>query len=155
MTRIFNSALLAMLLIVLVGAVGCSSSSSSDAAIRSVNNTNLQRLANLYSMHQFKNQFKGPADEAMFREYLAGPDPTKVLESMGVAAGGLDKLFISERDGEPFKIRYGVISGPRGSTEAVIFESKGKLGKRMVGFLNMVQREVEDQEYESLLNPKK
>lgn len=155
MTRIFYSALLAVLLMVMVGAVGCSSSSSSDAAIKSVNNTNIQRLANLYSMHQFKNQFKGPADEAMFREYLAGPDPTKVLETMGVEKGGLDKLFISERDGEPFKIRYGVISGPRGSTEAVIFESKGRLGKRMVGFLNMVQREVEDQEYESLLNPKK
>jgi hypothetical protein len=141
------------LIALLVGlfCLGCSSGSTPEAALRNANRTNIQRLANFYSMYQVQNQFRGPADESTFKSFLAGVS-SDVMESMGVKAADLEKLFINERDNEPFLIKYGVASSPRGSKEPVVFEAKGKGGKRMVGFLNMVQREVEDQEYEQLWN---
>ena len=37
-----------------------------------------------------------------------------------------------------------------GCSEPVIFEAEGADGKRMVGFLNMEQREVDEAEYNDL-----
>lgn len=144
-------------LFVLVGVmtslIGCGDGDTPNAAISKANKTNSQRLANLYLMHQMKNKFQGPKDEAAFKAFIqqAGDE---VLEPMGVDPNSVDELFVSERDGQPFVIRYGVTGGPRGSTEAVIFEQTGEGGKRMVGFLNMVQREVDASEYDQLLSAK-
>jgi len=135
--------------IALLSAAGCWSGSSPQSAMRDANRTNLQKLANLYSMFQVQHQFKGPASEEAFREFIGQLD-TSVHSTMGIDAASLDKLFVSERDREPFKIRYGVPSGPRGSKEPVVFEATGRRGQRMVGFLNMVQREVDASEYDLL-----
>ena len=124
-----------------------------ESAIGQSNKTNIQRLGNMYQMFQFKNKFRGPEDEAEFKEFIKGVD-VSILEPRGIDPNNVDALFISERDNEPFKIRYGVPTGPRGSTEAVIFENTGDGGPRMVGFLNMVQREVAAEEYNQLLNAK-
>ena len=67
-----------------------------------------------------------------------------------VDPNALDKLFISERDGQPFKIRYGVLGSAMGSSAPVIFESAGDSKGRLVGFLDMQQREVDESEYKSL-----
>ncbi len=124
-----------------------------ESALRDANRTNIQRLANLYTQYQFSNKFKGPADEATFREFIQGPG-RESLEKMGITLTSVDDLFINERDGEPFNIRYGVPTSTRGSKEPVIFESEGKGGKRMVAFLNMVQREVDAAEYDQLWSSK-
>lgn len=124
-----------------------------ESALRDANRTNIQRLANLYTHYQFSNKFQGPADETAFREFIQGPG-RESLEKMGITMSNLDDLFINERDGETFKIRYGVPTSTRGSKEPVIFESTGKGGKRMVAFLNMVQREVDAAEYDQLWNAK-
>jgi hypothetical protein len=129
--------------------IGCTSRTDPDSAIASVNTTNIQRLANLYFTYQSQHDWRGPADEANFKSFLRGYNPHK-LTRIGVDPNDLDKLFISERDGQPFKIHYGVLGSAMGSSAPVIFESTGNGEKRLVGFLDMQQREVDDSEYNSL-----
>lgn len=129
--------------------VGCSSRTNPDAAIASVNTTNLQRLANLYFTYQSQHDWQGPANENDFKSFLRGY-PEHMLTRIGVDPSNIDKLFISERDGQPFKIRYGVPGSSMGSSAPVIFEATGDGKGRLVGFLNMEQREVDDSEYKSL-----
>ena len=128
---------------------GCSNRSDPQAAIARVNETNLQRLANLYFTFQSKQNWRGPADEAEFKAFLRSYNPAK-LSRIGIDPNKLDDLFLSERDGEPFKIRYGVPGSAMGSTEPVVFETTGVGGTRLVGFLNMEQREVDAAEYDAL-----
>lgn len=139
------------MLFALFCAIGCGSGGTPDTAIGNSNKTNIQRLTNLYVMYQMKNKFKGPKDEATFKAFLKSAK-SESLEAMGVDPSAIDDLFVCEGDGEPFNIRYGVSSGPRGSKKAVVFQKSGSGGKRMVGFLNMVQREVDSDEYDRLLN---
>ena len=102
--------------------VGCSSGSDPDSAIASVNKTNIQRLANLYLTYQSLHEWHGPADEAQFKTFLHGFN-AHMLSRIGVDPNALDQLFVSERDGQPFKIRYGVQGSSMGSSAPVIFES--------------------------------
>jgi hypothetical protein len=128
---------------------GCGDSTDPNSAIAAVNEQNIQRLANLYFAYQVKHEWHGPPDEQAFTQFLRGYNPDK-LTRIGIDPKAIDKLFVSERDGEPFKIRYGVQGSAMGSSEPVIFEAKGVNGRRNVGFLNMVQREVDDTEYNDL-----
>jgi hypothetical protein len=120
-----------------------------DEALARVNSTNIQRLANLYFTYQTTNEWRGPADEATFKSFIRGYNPQK-LTRIGVDANSIDSLFTSERDGSPFKIRYGVKGSAMGSSEPVIFESLGVDRTRQVGFLNMTQTLVDEAKYESL-----
>ena len=129
--------------------IGCSSRTDPDSAIARVNGTNTERLANLYFTFQSEHEWRGPADEAEFKSFVRKYDPRK-LSRVGVDPNAVDKLFISERDGQPFKIRYGVLGSAMGSSAPVIFESAGDGKSRLVGFLNMQQREVDDSEYNAL-----
>ena len=128
---------------------GCSGRLDPDQAIARVNETNLQRLANLYLTYQMKNGWQGPADEAEFKQFIRSYSKKKLIR-IGIDPETIDKLFISDRDGQPFKIRYAVAGSAMGSAEPVIFESLGTGGKRMVGFLNMEQHQVDEAEYENL-----
>lgn len=139
--------LLATLLVAL--ATGCSSGDNAASALATANNSNLQRLANLYVAFQSEHDWRGPNDETEFKTYLRSIDPAK-LERIGIDPNSIDALFISERDGQPFAIRYGVRGSVMGSAEPVIFEAVGDGSKRLVGFLNMTQREVDPAEYDSL-----
>ncbi len=133
--------------------VGCSGSSDPDSAIASVNKTNIERLANLYFTYQSLHEWHGPPDESQFKSFLHGYNAHK-LSRIGVDPNALDQLFVSERDGQPFKIRYGVQGSSMGSMAPVIFESVGNGKGRMVGFLNMEQREVNESEYNTLWSEK-
>jgi hypothetical protein len=144
-----------MLLVVFGGCVvaglfvGCSSRSDADSAIAAVNKTNIQRLANLYLTYQSLHEWHGPKDEAQFKTFLHSFN-AHMLSRIGVDPTALEPLFISERDGQPFKIRYGVQGSSMGSSAPVIFESVGDGKRRLVGFLDMQQREVDEAEYNSL-----
>lgn len=134
-------------------AIGCGSGSQPDTAIAGVNSDNLQRLANLYLTYQMDHDWRGPTDEAEFKAFLNAYSPRK-LKRIGIDPAAIDDLFVSGRDGEPFKVRYGVRGSAMGSSEPVVFESVGVSGKRRVGFLDMVQREVEEAEYNDLWDGK-
>jgi hypothetical protein len=129
--------------------VGCSDQADPGDALAKANESNIQRLANLYLAYQSDNNWVGPPDEAAFKEFIKAYSPKK-LERIGIDPAQVDQLFVSERDSQPFKIRYKVVGNMMGSTEPVIFEAAGVGGQRMVGFLNMSQREVDAAEYDSL-----
>lgn len=127
---------------------GCSGRTNPENTLASVNESNLQRLANLYIAFQSTHDWRGPQDEVEFKAFVRGCKPEK-LERIGIDPNQIDALFISERDGEPFKIRYKVPGTAMGSSEPVVFESTGDGSTRLVGYLNMEQRELAAAEYEA------
>ncbi len=128
---------------------GCNSGVNPDDAISAVNSSNIQRVTNLYLAYQAQNNWVGPEDELKFKDFIRSLSEVQ-LTRIGVNPGQLDKLFTSDRDGQPFKIRYKVVGDVMGSTEPVVFEAEGSGGKRMVGILNMTQREVDNAEADAL-----
>jgi hypothetical protein len=148
-TRIFLFHCLPLMAIAACILCGCSGGVDPETAVAQSNSTNLQRVANLYLAYQNENGWVGPPDEATFKKYISG-FPTKMLARIDVDPNNMDGLFTSERDGQPFKIRYKVVGNMMGSAEPVVFESVGVDGKRMVGTLGMVQMEVDSAEYDSL-----
>jgi hypothetical protein len=141
--------LVSVLLLAVSLLTGCGSSVDPDSAVAAANSNNIQRLTNLYQAYQSENGWLGPADDALLKDFIRGLPP-KTLTRISVDAGNVDAIFVSERDGKPFKLRYKVVGSMMGSTEPVVFESEGVGGKRMVGFLNMTQRDVDSAEYDSL-----
>ena len=145
------------LMVIVVGlVVGCSSKDPRDAAMAELNKTNIQRLANLYKGFQMKHAtegFRGPKDLEEFKSHIK-ETPSENLSKMGVDSGDIDSLFTSERDSEPYDIKYDVSGGPRGSEAAVIFEKTGVGGKKMVGFLNSRTEELDAAEADSLMSAK-
>ncbi len=95
----------------------------------------------------------GPKDEASFREFLADPRHQKGFERLGVDVGDLDALLTSERDGQPYKIKFGLKGSPFGFSEAIIFETEGVDGEVMVAFgdskTELMSPEESDRLYDS------
>jgi hypothetical protein len=118
--------------------------------IADANDTNVKRLATLYSVFQVKNKYKGPKTQQQLREFVQSQDPERLARG-GIDPTMIDDLFVSERDGEPFVIRYGVNTVVFGPPLPVIFESTGVDGMRQVGFCNGLMQEVDDAEYDRLM----
>ena len=94
---------------------------------------------------------RGPKTEEELKEYLKTTSGAKKrLKRLGLTPDQVDDLFISERDNEPFKVRYGV-NGV--GDNAVVFESVGVDGKRLVAFVNPV--ELDEKEYQDAWDNKK
>lgn len=139
-----------LLLVTVALVVGCTSANN-ESTLASLNDQNIKRLANLYFLFQSSHEWRGPDDEEEFKEFIKN-SPQRKLDRIGIDLATLDDLFINERDGEPFTIRYGVEGNMMGCSKPVIFETAGVNGLKMVGFLDMIQREVEQDEYELLLS---
>ncbi|MCA9239658.1 MAG: hypothetical protein KDA37_05650 [Planctomycetales bacterium] len=141
-----------LVLPLVVAAPGCGGRGP-ESELAALNQTNIQRVTNLYFAYQKKNRFQGPPNEAAFKEFVNGLDAQK-LERIGVDPAGVENTFVSERDGKPFRIRYGVQGSAMGSQEPVVFEDAGVGDSRQVGFLNLTQRDVDPAEYEQLWSGK-
>lgn len=137
-----------VLLLAVVSLQGCGGPDAADL-LAEANDSNIQRLANVYGAYQSRNDWEGPENEAELKAFLKAWNPQK-LKNIGVDPANIDELFVSSRDGEPFKVRYGVPGHIMGSDAPVVFESTGVDGMRMVGLLNMTTREVDGTEYERL-----
>ena len=100
--------------------------------IKDANKLNIQRLTNLYTRHQMQNSSQGPKNEQEFKKYIQGVD-SATLEKMGIDLADINSLFVSDRDQQPFEIRYGVAASLRGEAVGLIFEKQGLNGVRQVG----------------------
>lgn len=129
---------------------GCGGSPSADSMLRDANKANIQRLTNLYTRFQMQNQSQGPQNEAEFKRFIQNLDRGS-LETMGVDLNDLDSLFISDRDQQPFDIRYGVQSSFRGDPVGLIFEQQGLDGVRQVGLSTITVRDIDDEQLFSQL----
>ena len=108
-----------------------------------LNDSNIKRLHSAYMIYMDGNGNKGPASEDELKDYLSNNQTAKVLMERMDIPGDISQIFVSERDGEPFKVRWG-LSGV--ADHAIVFESTGVEGKRMVAFSN--PRELDSSEYE-------
>ena len=127
-------------------AAGCSDSKS--GAIGALNNENIKRLTNLYSIYQAAHSFQGPADEAALKAFVKDQAAWR-LKLMQVDPDKLDDLYISERDHKPFKVKYGVVSGP-GAVNALVFEQEGVNGNRQVGLNGGSIEEADEAKYRDM-----
>lgn len=141
--RLVNALMVCLFLAV---AAGCTSSSAPNFA--DANRTNIQKLKNAYMMYMNDHGFTGPEDEAALKSYLRENPAAKIrLGRMGVNPEDIDSIFTSERDGEPFVIRWGV----KGLADhAIVFEKTGVDGKRFVAL--GTPKEVDAAEYEGWLS---
>jgi hypothetical protein len=130
--------------------IGTSCSRNDPASrIGAMNDSRIKQLANLYMAHQIRNSSNGPKDEAAFKAFIQKDMPARRLEMMRVDPAKTDDLFVSERDGQPFVIKYGQ-SGGIMSKAAVIFEKEGKDGTRQVAYTNGQVEEVDSAKYQEL-----
>jgi hypothetical protein len=141
---------------VLLVTVGCSSSQNAAAIIAQMNDSNGKRLANLYAIHQARHGWVGPANKAAFVKFIQKDMHPTELAGTGVDPGSLDSLFVSERDKEPFFIRYGVEAPSWAvSRQAVVFEEKGAGGRIAVFMTGPKVIEVSAGEIEAYREGKK
>lgn len=128
---------------------GCGGGGNGEYLLKDANKTSLDQVCTLYFQFQMENQNKGPADEAAFRDFLGKLSPEK-LTRIGVDPSNIDALFVSDRDGEKFEILWGVNASPRDEQVAIVAESVGVDGKKMIGFHKKPHKEVEEAEYKQL-----
>ena len=98
------------------------------------------------------NGFCGPKDEAELRAFIAASS-SAALEDMGIKSAESPELFTSERDGQPFRVRYG-IKGPLATKYAVLCEAKGVNGRVKVFRSDGSSVEVAADEAEAYLQGK-
>ena len=148
-----SNCLVLLTLLMITCFAGCRKFDSA-AAIQKMNATKPQQLANLYAAYQLENGSRGPKNEAVFQAYIKKKNPV-LLERIGVDPNEVVALFTSDRDGEPFKIRYGVNGNDRSPPKPVIFEESGVDGVRVVAFTKLKVEEVaDDAEYKKLFSEK-
>jgi hypothetical protein len=120
------------------------------AEVGRLNDSNIKRVVNLYAGYQFLNGWQGPRDQQALVDFVKqGRLPAKNFRMMGIDPDKLDSIFISERDGKPFKVKYGV-GGGIGVVTPIVFEQVGIGSKREVGFTTPIVEEVDDTRYNEL-----
>jgi hypothetical protein len=128
---------------------GCSSKDPA-SRIGEMNDTRIKQLANLYMAHQMRNGSNGPKDQPAFKSFIQNGMAPHRLEMMRVDPAKVDDLFVSERDGQPFIVKYGQ-SGGTMSKLPVVFEMEGQGGSRQVAFTNGQVEDVDEARYQELL----
>lgn len=118
--------------------------------VAAMNDSRIKQLANLFRFYQATNGWVGPKDEGTLRTFVQSA-PKKNLDMMGIDPAAFDQLLVSERDGKPFRVRWGVTIGPL-EEQAVVFEAEGREGKRLVAFTGAKSEEVEGDRYDRLWN---
>lgn len=97
--------------------------------------SHLKKLAVLYMQYASQHRGQGPASEAEFKSFIRSL-PEAQRKSLG--AQDVDALFVSERDGKPYVILYGVKGmtapgpGGPGSAPVIGYEQIGQGGSRYV-----------------------
>jgi len=121
------------LVLALVAVTGCGGSDE----VNSPTAVKLRGLANLYLDCAVPKNGRGPANEQELKKHLRGL-PDFILESNSVDPAAIDALFVSERDQQPFVVRYGLAITAISATSAplVAHEKTGKNGRRLVVFAN-------------------
>ncbi len=118
--------------------------------MKAVYSTNIKKLHQSYIMYMEENGFRGPKDEAEFKNFLkTNPTAIHLLKRIDVTSETVDDMFIGDRDGEPFVVRYGLTGV---ADHAVVLEAVGVDGMRLVALAEPL--EVDEATYEDYLSGK-
>jgi hypothetical protein len=135
-----------LLLFTAVSFVGC----NNGPRVTDIYSTNIRKLQASYMLYLESHGFVGPKNEEEFKDFLKNnPTAVHLLKRIDVTPDIVDDIFISERDGEPFVVRYGVEGE---ADHAVIFEAVGDEGKRLIALTS--PKEFGKEEYEDYLSGK-
>lgn len=132
-----------------VGLAGCGGGSRESLQREQ---STLKPLAILYGQYIGQHRGQPPPNEQAFREFIQQQGP-EVLKSFHVSS--IDELFISPRDGKPYKILYGEAAkkgppGPAGSP-VIAYEQEGRGGRRWVASAMGAIEEVDDARFKQLV----
>ena len=112
-----------------------------------LNDSNIRRVHSVYKMYMNNNAMRGPKDKETLISYVKNDNTARVLVGrMEINPDEIESIFVSERDGQEFKIRWGLIGI---ADHAIVFESEGVEGKRLVAFSK--PRELDAEEYTGYL----
>lgn len=128
---------------------GCKRTSSVDNALAALNDSNIKRLSSIYAQFQVVRNWTGPKSAEELKQFVTEQGRER-MQRVGVNLDRLDELLVSERDKQPFAIRWGLVSQARGPSVPVIFESGGVEGKFQVAFTGGEVIEVERAEYDEM-----
>ncbi|MEM7781881.1 MAG: hypothetical protein AAF939_16890 [Planctomycetota bacterium] len=130
--------------VLLTSFIGCGTGADKTLDVSDFNKTNILKLRNSYEMYLATHGMRGPENEDELKEYLRTDEAAKVrLKRMGIEQSDIESMFISERDGKPFRVRYGLVGL---ADHAIVFEEEGVDGKRLVALAQPL--ELSDSEYE-------
>ena len=132
---------------------GCSSSNNVAGVVAKMNDSSIKRAANLFGAAIERSGWRSPKDEAAFREFIQNKMVPQKLKLMGVDPQNIDAVFVSDRDGKPFKFRYGLELWPF-AIVPVVFEQQGINGLRQVAYSDGRMVEAGDAEYQKLWGEK-
>ncbi len=124
--------------------VGCGGDQVSES-FREMNKLNMQKLVNSYVMFASVNDNTGPQSAEELKNFIATDE--RVPPRLGMSSSDLndlDSIFISDADGEPFKIRFGLKIRPDEDRSPLIFDAVGVDGMRRVGLADNEIVEVSD-----------
>lgn len=130
------------------GLVGCGSGVDSSAGPGE--SSNLRVLSRLYVKYQASNQGVAPPDETAFKAFIQQTGQP-ILEAEHVA--DIAGLFISERDGEPYVIKYGSDKNSTIDHSVIGYERSGKDGTRVTCFDFGVLEALGEVEFNELVHP--
>jgi hypothetical protein len=104
--------------------MGCSTREGED------HKTNLRGLAAYYSQYCARNGGQLPSNEKALKEYISAD-----LTATGAPTSTetIDAMFVSNRDGKPFVIRYGEDKSWQ-YPNLMAYEQEGRNGMRHVGY---------------------
>ncbi|MEM8945836.1 MAG: hypothetical protein AAGD11_11690 [Planctomycetota bacterium] len=129
--------------LMMVVALGCSV--GGEPSLADFNDSNIKKLRGAYGLFLVAHNLNGPESKEELLAYLTtNPTAIRKMEMMGIAKDAIPSIFMSDRDGKPFKVRYGL----KGLDDHyIVFESEGVDGKRLVAHHTPV--ELEPDEYEA------
>jgi len=100
----------------------------------------------MYSLHYTAKE-RAPKSEEDLKEVVQNPDYRLVLDRMGIDPANFDEMLVSERNGEPLIIFYGVrfkLESGKGNPLAI--EATGVAGVRMVIYTDNTIKEIEGED---------
>jgi hypothetical protein len=100
--------------------------------VKAANRQNIQKLLNLITLYQRRTNKAVESEEAL-REWIKTSDNIAPnLKMMTIEIEKFDEYLVSERDGEKFDVRWGLLQERGAASEPYIFEKTGVDGERQV-----------------------
>ncbi len=115
---------------------------------REANKTNVAKVRTCYELFATRNDERGPKSQQELVDFLKGGTVDKNLKRLGLSVDEIDDIFVSERDGEPIKVKWGQrvnFDNP----QPVAFETTGVDGVRLVAATEILEVET-DERYQEL-----
>jgi len=131
--------------------VGCGSGPDVSGFVGKKNETNPQKVANSLFLYQARTGKVCKSEEELCDFIENNPRIEKNLSLMQIDKSTFPGLLVSERDGEPFFIRYGAAIPSMGKGVPLVFETVGVEGERRIGWSDASLTTVTDEkEYKRL-----